>query len=116
MAKIVEMPLDSKSGEVVYIEVSDDDARGNWLSPVNNPAKPNVSTSALSFEQSLEKVRPALDAIVSNLKTYGVKEINVEFGLKLGGGVGFLFAKTESEMTFKVSMKVAANVQGPPNQ
>ncbi len=51
------------------------------------------------------KIAPVGNALLDSLKDINTPdEINLEFGVKLGGKTGIIFAAAETEATFKVSI------------
>ncbi len=60
-----------------------------------------------SFEAALEKVRPAAEGIIANLRTISIPpaEIEVEFSIKLSAGAGAFIASAGGEAHYRVHLK-----------
>ena len=58
----------------------------------------------------LQGVAEAAEEVAGSLRARLVPdEVNLEFGLKVSGGVNWFFAKAQGEGTIKVTLKWAAN-------
>jgi hypothetical protein len=58
------------------------------------------------FDVLLQRIRPVAQTVLDALKELNTpQEIHLEFGVKLGGKAGIVFASAESECNFKVGLK-----------
>jgi hypothetical protein len=58
------------------------------------------------LEVLLREVRPVAQTVLGALKELNTpQEINLEFGIKLGGKTGIVFASAETECNFRVGLK-----------
>lgn len=93
-----------EDGTIIYVE--DDSTQGP------NNITPGVRGGEISpkikqkFEGEIEKVKPVSEKLISELSELSKKpsEIEVEFGFKLSGSVGFVLTSGEAEANFKVKL------------
>ncbi|MBX9637383.1 MAG: hypothetical protein K2Q45_07535 [Nitrosomonas sp.] len=57
------------------------------------------------FEQAIDDIAPATEAVLKMLKNLGVVEGQLEVGLKFSAKAGVVLASADSEATFKITMK-----------
>jgi Trypsin-co-occurring domain 1 len=102
VAEVDEADVTEFAGGGLELAADDDDEGG--------PGRRLVRSSR-SLAQALDGLSPALGQIMSRLRTAtlgkgGIEldEIKVEFGLKLGGETGLIFAKGTAEATLNVSV------------
>jgi hypothetical protein len=58
------------------------------------------------FDVLVKRIRPVAQTVLDALKELNTpQEIQLEFGVKLGGKAGVVFASAESECNFKVGLK-----------
>jgi hypothetical protein len=88
------LPLGDGEG-VVLFEVEEADELGPR--PVSHEVR-----AVRSFEEALERVRPAVGRVLETLQELSPGAVEVEFGLKLTGQAGAVFAKVASEGHFRV--------------
>ena len=100
MKRYVSFPLEG-GGEVV-VEVEEPQSEYGAVA-VSRPDKV-AEKAAITFEQAVEQVRPAITAVVEKLRTLQPDEVNVEFGLKLSTAAGAFLASAAGEAHFKVSV------------
>ena len=63
----------------------------------------------------LQGVAEAAEEVAGSLRARLVPdEVNLEFGLKVSGGVNWFFAKAQGEGTIKVTLKWAGNAASAP--
>ena len=99
--EIVEFKL--ADGSPVYVEVDERDAGGVERVGRGEEA---VAKAQDRFVEALDKIKPATEAVLNTFRDLNTPdEINLEFGIKLSGTLGALFASVDSEATFKVSLK-----------
>jgi hypothetical protein len=73
------------------------------------PASPPgelLTEAGLKFDQVLESLRPALNFMILKLRDLISQpdEMTLEFGLKLNGKLGAIFASTSLESNFNVKL------------
>jgi hypothetical protein len=98
---VVEMPLES--GSTILVEVTDDEQR---LQRVGR-AGTVVRESAETLEQALRRVKPAVAAVLGQVRDLATPPdtVKVEFGVKLTAEAGVVIAKATSEANFKLSLE-----------
>lgn len=58
------------------------------------------------FGEVIQRIRPVAESVLGALEGFNrPQEINLEFGVKLGGKTGIVFASAESECNFKIGLK-----------
>ncbi len=58
------------------------------------------------FDKLVKRIRPVAEVLFDSLKELNTpQEIHLEFGVKLGGKTGIVFASAESECNFKIGLK-----------
>jgi hypothetical protein len=97
MKKIIEYKL--ADGASVLVEV--DDPAPEEILPASSTGEVAEKAQEL-FEQALSRIKPAAAAIVATLRELGDSpdEATVEFGVKLVGKSGVIFASAEAEANF----------------
>jgi hypothetical protein len=75
----------------------------------------NEDKAVETFQQALERVHPAVSRVVQTLQQLAPGAVEVEFGIKLTGEAGAIFAKvaTEGHLHVKASWAKPADGQGP---
>src|SRR5262249_13251690 len=65
-----------------------------------------VARAGQSLAEAFQRVGPAIEVVLEKLRTAtrSPDEIELEFGLKLGGETGLIFAKGSAETTFNVRL------------
>lgn len=103
MKHLIEFPLED--GTTILVEVDEPEPEGGLV----RAARPGevVARAQQSFEQSLDKVRPAAAAIIKKLRGLSdpPDEIEVEFGLKLSAEAGAIIAAAGIEANYTVTLK-----------
>lgn len=84
------LPLTEEEESLILFEVEEADQAGPYL--VSDEAK-----MVASFEEALKRVRPAVGRVIASLEDLAPGELEVEFGLKLNGQAGAVFAKVATE-------------------
>ena len=102
MKQIVEFPLED--GTSILVEVDEPEAQGLVQAALPGDV---IKQAHQTLEKSLEKVRPAAEFILTQLKKMhdSPDEIGVEFGLKLSAESGVIVAAAGIEANYKVSLK-----------
>lgn len=102
MKRLVEFPLED--GNTVLMEVDSAPTAG---SPTRGLGAREITTKATqTFEDALEKIRPAAEAVITKLRDLSVppEQIEVEFGIKLSADVSAYIASSSAEANFKVTL------------
>jgi hypothetical protein len=63
-----------------------------------------AARAAVSLEEALDQLEPALHALAGRLRKAAPDGLSIEFGLKLGGETGVILAKGTAEVNFRVAM------------
>lgn len=109
MKRVIEMPL--AAGGTTLIEVTD-------AAPAMPSAPPMrgiredlynavTETTTQTFEAALARIKPATDALATQLKTLAhvPDNVEVEFGIKFGAKGNAYLAAADAEANFKVTLK-----------
>jgi hypothetical protein len=110
MKRLVEFPL--QNGGTMLIEVdeperySETTTRGS-VSKAIRPGGEIVENAGKTFEEALEKIKPAAQCIIDKLRELhdAPDEISVEFGIKLSAEAGAFVASVSLEANYKVALK-----------
>lgn len=111
------MPLISfelEDGSQILVE-SQTSAVGG-LAPASR-AEDAVEAASQTFEQALDRVRPAASTIIAKLKSLSepADEVTVEFGLNLQAKAGAVIASASVDAHYKVSLKWKRDVKADPS-
>jgi len=103
MKRLIEFPL--ADATFLLVEVDEPDS----TDPLVRAARPSevVTRAQQTFEEALEKVKPAASIIIQKLRSLhdSPDEIEVEFGLKLTAEAGAVVATAGVEANYKVTLK-----------
>lgn len=102
MKRLVEFPLEN--GTTMLVEIEEPDQGGL----VNASRADDVIVKAqLTLEKSLEKVKPAAQFVIQQLRKLhdAPDEIQVVFGLKLSADAGAVLASAGAEANYTVTLK-----------
>lgn len=101
MRQLIQFALED--GSPVYVEV---EAAEEKSQRVSRQLEKGIVQAEQSFKVALEHVKPAAETVLNTFREMNTPdEINLEFGIKLSGEVGAIFASAKSEATFRVSLK-----------
>lgn len=103
MVRLVEFPL--QDGGTVLVQVADGDS-GDVTRGWGDQGTRVVEQARQSFEQAVARVQPALQGLLTELRSLAEapEQIEVEFGLQLSAEVGAFVAGASTTGNFKVSM------------
>ncbi len=102
MSEIIKFRL--KSGEPVFIEVEEDEASAA-AQPASMGEKA-IKTASETFEDALEKVKPAARAVVQAFRELNEPdEIGLEFGIQFKTEANVFVLTGEANASFKLSLK-----------
>lgn len=108
MKKLIEYPL--KDGSLVLIEVEEPDrpptSTASPMRGIPNSQNDVIERAIQTFDDALDKVKPAAYAIITKLKESKTppEQIGLEFGIKFSAKAGAAIASTDAEANFKVTM------------
>ena len=105
MKKIIEYPL--KDGHLILIEVEEPERPSNQaIRGVPLPTHEVIERATQTFEDALEKVKPAAAIIIAKLKELKSPpdQIGLEFGIKFAAKAGAVIASADAEANFKVTL------------
>ncbi|MEV7372993.1 CU044_2847 family protein [Streptomyces sp. NPDC090301] len=95
------MALDAEGGDTAVFEV-DGDFGGSDLELAAGGDV--VGRARVSLSQALDQVRPVLARVVETTRDLGPEEVEIEFGLKMGGETGVIIAKGTAEVNFAIRL------------
>ncbi|MFF3326993.1 CU044_2847 family protein [Streptomyces sp. NPDC002889] len=98
MAELVMMTVDDNEGTAVF-EV-DSGLAGSDLELAADGGV--VARAQTSLREALERVQPALAQVSATVRELKPDEMEIEFGLKIGGESGVIIAKGTAEVNFAV--------------
>jgi len=102
MKRLVQFPLED--GNTVLIEVNEPDTGGITRAARSDEV---IQRAARTFDDALEQVKPAAEAVLKKLTTLSTRpdEVEIEFGLKIGAEVGAFIASGTVEANYTVRLK-----------
>ena len=102
MKNLTELHLDN--GGTVLVEV--DEALANTTVLRGLESKQLAAKAVQTFEDALENLRPAVEAIVIRFKELSLapEELGVEFGIKFSADAKAYIASASAEANFKVTL------------
>jgi hypothetical protein len=101
MKKLIEFPLEDGTSMLVEVEESDEGRL------VKASLGDTIVKAQQTLEKSLEKVRPAAQFVIQQLRKLhdAPDEIQVAFGLKLSAEAGAVLAAAGAEANYTVTLK-----------
>ncbi|MFJ4800568.1 MULTISPECIES: CU044_2847 family protein [Streptomyces] len=99
--QLVTMALDGEGKDIAVFEV-DGDLTGSDLELAAGGDL--VGRARVSVSEALDQVRPVLARVVETTRDLGPQEVEIQFGLKMGGETGVIIAKGTAEVNFAVRM------------
>src|SRR5512138_1127023 len=101
MKRLVEFPLED--GTTMLVEIEEPDQGGLVKASLSE----TIAKAKLTLEKSLEKVQPAAQFVIAQLRKLhdSPDEIQVSFGLKLSADAGAVLASTGAEANYTVTLK-----------
>ena len=98
MKNVLEFELD---GQLICIQGAEEaESRSR-----SSRGESNETTVPRELNSIFAQIAPVGNALLKSLKDINTPdEINLEFGVSLGGKTGIIFASAETEATFKVSI------------
>jgi hypothetical protein len=101
---VVEVRLDE--GGSVFVDAGREELAVDGMVPAAR-ADGLATAAELSFEQALDRVRPAADALVAKLRALATRpdEVEVTFGLRMSAKAGAVIAVSGAEANFTVALR-----------
>ena len=105
MTVLMQVPLDDAQGGVtVLVEADRDDIPGGLTLAARPDPGQAVARASRSLSESLEQLQPVLQTVKDKLVASAPEHFTVEFGVKLGGEAGIIWAKGTAEVNLKITM------------
>ncbi|WP_175411705.1 CU044_2847 family protein [Streptomyces sp. TRM64462] len=102
MAQLITMTLDDDGGDGAAAVFEVDDA---LVGPGPPPFEEGVAVRGrMSLQEALDQLEPALTKVSQSVRRLGPHEMEIEFGLKMGGETGVVVAKGTAEVNFAVRL------------
>lgn len=104
MRRLVEFPLEH--GGSVVVEVPEDLSEGTVTRGWRDGDRGVLDQAGQTLEKSLGRVRPAVQALLEQLRSLAdaPEDVQVEFGLQLSADLGAFVASASATSNFKVTM------------
>jgi hypothetical protein len=102
------MAVGEKGTLVIEVDDADIAPAADDLGLASLPGGRITARAAVSLEEALDQLEPALHALSDRLRRAAPDAVSIEFGLKLGGETGVILAKGTAEVNFKVSLSWTA--------
>jgi Trypsin-co-occurring domain 1 len=112
---VLKVPV-GDGGEIVEVEVDRSDLGSQDRERLLGN-RPDPATAAFSLSSSIDRIMPALSAMLRRFRSveYAPDEIGIELGLKVGGETGLIIAKGTADASFTVTLAWRRPaVGGPP--
>ena len=103
MAYLMSIPVEAGSEDILEVEVDRYDVSEDLVLAAPEPGKIIVHAK-VTLEEALEKLKPSLQKITHLVKDLSPDEMELEFGLKLGGETGVIVAKGTAEVNFTIRL------------
>jgi hypothetical protein len=110
MKQLATFPLrDGDNGDSITVEIEDSHGGVQRASTMDT-----VRQATQTFEDALDRIRPAAAAIIGRLRSLAdpPDQVGVEFGVKLSAEAGAFIASASSEANFKVTLSWKRNEKG----
>ncbi len=101
MTRLVEFP--SHTGEVILVEVDALEYSGGTTRRGLTPSEV-TERAKVSFEDALAQAQPVAATLINQLRSLGMDEATVEFGLLLSAEVGAILASASTTAHYKVTL------------
>ena len=97
--------FEMEDGSTIFVEV-DEAETGGTTRAARRPGE-IAEEAKETFEQALNKIRPATEKVISTLRGLAHKpdEIEMEFGFSLNAVVGAVIASASTEANYKVTLR-----------
>jgi Trypsin-co-occurring domain 1 len=95
------MPLGDGSAELAVFEVGGDFEDSDLDLAAGDGV---VARAQTSLQDALNRVRPALTQVAETIRELKPDELELEFGLKMGGETGVIISKGTAEVNFAVRL------------
>lgn len=112
MSVLVKVPVDGGGVVVVEADRADFASDEGLTLAAPEPGKA-IATASVTLNESLERIKPVLNAIKDKLEAAAPDRFTVEFGIKLGGETGVIVAKGTAEVNFKITITWDRGGQAP---
>lgn len=104
MTMLVKLAVSDHSEITAIFEVDESEIPGEMvLAATPDPGKA-TEVATVSLDDALARAEPTLRHIADRLRAMSPDEISLEFGLKVGGEAGVIFAKGTAEVNFVVRL------------
>ncbi|WP_339133975.1 MAG: CU044_2847 family protein [Candidatus Electrothrix sp. GW3-4] len=101
MKELIAFEMD---GQPVYVEA--EVSEKEKMQRVSRSGKTEPVQAESRFTEAVERIKPAAEVVLKAFREMNTPdEIGLEFGLKFNAKAGVVFASTDSEATFKVTLK-----------
>lgn len=102
MKKLIEFPLED--GTTILVEVDENEMGGVVKS---SRAGDTITKASKTFEEAMDKVKPAASAIIAKIRSLhdAPDEVEVQFGLKLSAEAGAFVAAAGVDANYSVTLK-----------
>jgi Trypsin-co-occurring domain 1 len=100
---LLAVPVEEGSDDVVVFEVDRSTIMEDQVLASREPGLV-VARTRTTLEEALTHLKPSLSKIVHTLHGTAPDEMEVEFGLKMGGETGVIVAKGTAEVNFRITL------------
>lgn len=100
MYRLVAIPITEDGGGTAVFEVDHDSFEEDLQ--LASDGHRLTEHARVSLEKALADLKPTLDRLKKTVHDLAPDEAEIEFGLKIGGETGVIFAKGTGEVNFKI--------------
>jgi Trypsin-co-occurring domain 1 len=110
VSALMRMPIedgpDGVGAGFILVEVDRQDVGGSVELTADDASGRDVARAPQTLADAFDRLGPALNTMLLKLRSaeHAPDEIQMEFGLKLGGETGIIFAKGTAEANFAVTV------------
>lgn len=99
--QLVEFSLEDGSKFLVEVEEPNNTSVGR----VALPSGRIVSEATKTFEEAIDKIKPAIASITNKFKELSPEEMEIKFGVKLSAEAGAILTSVGGEVNFEITVK-----------
>ncbi|MDB9318713.1 MULTISPECIES: CU044_2847 family protein [Cyanophyceae] len=103
--QLVEFSLEDGSTFLVEVEEPDNGAVGR----VALPSGRTIAEATKTFEDAIDKIKPAVASITNKFKELSPEEMEIKFGVKLSAEAGAILTSVGGEVNFEITVKWTKN-------
>ena len=104
MTMLVKIAVGDENENTAIFEVDESEISGEMVLAATPDAGKAAEVATVSLDDALAQAEPTLRRLADRLRAMSPDEVSLEFGLKVGGEAGVIFAKGTAEVNFVVRL------------